>query len=1217
MRNKFFAVCVLLIVSFAINVAKANPSPELISYYTDLIGNSTSYDDFQAVEQKIFSKENKLDIEDKKKISEAVVQRWNDNVDVEYGKGMAEEVFRFVCAFGLETAANLPVVPGWVGGAMDAWGQGVQDHKPASRIFQDMLVGAAVGGFVPEIFRNTGNLALRLAKSKIGKVMFSEVGKIGTTLTRSAYCKKALEVLNQTVCKFGTEVEDLFNRLESAQQLRSLLRTEVNDLKSKYAELLRKPNGKLSNDELALKNWVLEQLSVKEAVIKEQKDIIGKISHALKERDPFIEEIRNIEREVTRFANRDIDYLSRYFDGKLKDGIVGLIKNIIPDKYEYLIVDAGSDLITRVADEISSDEESVVLTGYVYIDEYRSTDGGTQGTYENDHVNKTTTNGGGGRNSSSSDTTSHHSADNGTAKKNAPDTKDTPQQQQYYEYIPETDSKVNDGGGKGNGSLNQKGPSNDGGTPFELSPQVEKIYKPNSRTDEGTNQHQNGNGHGSENGSGQNNTGINNDSTNPQKNSDGGSVPFELSPQVEKVVHPDQNNNASGNDNNTSNNNDGNSQNSEQTQNADGQTNPPQNNNGQTGGNGRNSENGVNGTGNAGTTGSSGTVNGGADGGEANNQKRPLVAGTKDDFVSIPTTISNVSDVDNLDMDPLAKQILKEYLTGESNVLPPDFIPGAFGSLSTDVKDQKTIMQEAYAGEIAKIVGNDTAEKGALTQAIEDFVNGDNGNDMKAFEDMLSQTVDPSQKDKILSLTEAFKNVDQDGGKSLIEKMGADGQAVTDSLIVNEIKKQIGDVLPKDVADEVNGLLGTLDNKNLSKDTKAKILEQVQKLVDKAVPEHSADAINSILQKVIDGTSMQTLDEAKNLGKGIAADVLKGVIDKNLDPKLAKELNALIDGYMKNGAQGLTDAAKKELESLIDQYAPGSNTAELLKDAVNGIISGQANPTTWKDVATSVVADAANKLIDESNLPPDVKKAAKEAVNGLAQNGLTGLTTNMQQFITDYVTDKLGKDAGEAAGKIFNAIVTPGVDPWQEIVNQAPVIGAAVGQKFLDEAEKLVGKQIDKLIDKCPALKLVLGKLGIDGKGIIHGVVNVIGVLVSAPNLQTAIAQLSKMGLNFLKNVAAKLIDWALEWAVSWINNNLVPKVLDWASETLGKWADSAKAGGLIQKGLEWLQQQCQNCKKCGGIKINTAGTGKKVVDWIEGKIKAKSSPGTTVLTSP
>ena len=189
--------------------------------------------------------------------------------------------------------------------------------------------------------------------------------------------------------------------------------------------------------------------------------------------------------------------------------------------------------------------------------------------------------------------------------------------------------------------------------------------------------------------------------------------------------------------------------------------------------------------------------------------------------------------------------------------------------------------------------------------------------------------------------------------------------------------------------------------------------------------------------------------------------------------------------------------------------------------------------------------------------------------------------------------------------EILDAVVTPGKDPWEAIVHNADKIGSAIVEKLMKQVENLAAKQLDKLIAKYPALKAVLDKLGINGAGIVQGIKNVFGVLKNAPDLKTALTQLSQMAVNFLKDIAAKLIDWALEKLVGWVNNWLIPKVIDWASDTLGKWASSV-GNARIKAGLEWLQQQVQNCQKCARIKIKTQGIGAKVIQKIEDLTKSR-----------
>ena len=565
---------------------------------------------------------------------------------------------------------------------------------------------------------------------------------------------------------------------------------------------------------------------------------------------------------------------------------------------------------------------------------------------------------------------------------------------------------------------------------------------------------------------------------------------------------------------------------------------------------------------------------------------------------------------------------------------PANILNTAFADGLAEPKDAQTLANEAFDKEIDKIIRDVADGEESLAQKLKDFVKGKIDEAIKKGEDwienggirktileqvdkMIEGKVSSEDAQRIHTLVDTLCNVNKDGGESFCNTLGTDGKDLAVSLAVEALKKQFSDALPEDAAGMVNAMLDVLKDKGTADDYKKAVLGQIQSLITKYVPyENTANTLNGIIQDISEGNAIDVMDSIKGVGKNLGVDLLKDTISKNLDPELADRINALLDGFAKDGVQGVTDAALSQIYGLIDKYAPGKDSAQKLKDLIKGTLDGTVTAPDFKNTATTIVADGARNLINNSNLPQGVKDAANVAVDGLMQNGLTGLTTNVRDFISDYVSDYLGDDAaGEAVGKIFDAVVAPGVDPWQEILAQAPVIGAAVAEKCLLEAKELAARQIDKLIAKYPGVKKVLDKLGINGAGVIQGFVNVLGVLISAPSLSDAISTLSSMAAAYLKGIAAKLIDWALEWAVGWLNNTLMPKVLAWASDTLGKWADSVD-NKLIKQGLEWLQKQCERCKKQGGIKIKTAGTGTKVINYVEDLIKKRSQKqaGTTVL---
>ena len=562
--------------------------------------------------------------------------------------------------------------------------------------------------------------------------------------------------------------------------------------------------------------------------------------------------------------------------------------------------------------------------------------------------------------------------------------------------------------------------------------------------------------------------------------------------------------------------------------------------------------------------------------------------------------------------------------------IPANILNAVFNDDPAEPKDAQTLANEAFDKEIDKIVKDIVDGDESLAQKIKDYVKSKIDEMIKKGEEwiegggirktileqvdkMLDGKVSPEDAQRIHNLVDTLCNVNKDGGKSFCNTLGTDGKDLAVSLAIEALKKQLSDALPADAADMLNAMLDVLKQKGTVDDLKKAALEQIQELISRNVPyENTAKTLNNILQNIADGNAIDMIDSIKDVGKNLGVDLLKDVISKNLDPELAKRINALLDGFAKNGIQGVTDEALKQIYDLIDQYAPGADSAQKLKDLIKGTLDGTVTAPDFKGAATSIVTDLAKKLINDSNLPPEVKKLANEAIEGLVQNGIIGLTSNVGDFIQDYVTDQLGEDAGNAVREIFDAIVTPGQDPWETIVKDAPTIGKAIGQKVLAWVEKKVAAQIDKLIAKFPVLKSILDKLGITGQGIVQGIKNVLSVLWNATSLKDALTKLSGMAVNFLKNIAAKLINMALEYAINWLASNLIPKVVNWATSTLQKWADSAK-NPLVKKGLEWLAKQVSNCAKCANVKVKVSGVGEKVIQWMENQIN-KPKKGKTVL---
>ena len=195
--------------------------------------------------------------------------------------------------------------------------------------------------------------------------------------------------------------------------------------------------------------------------------------------------------------------------------------------------------------------------------------------------------------------------------------------------------------------------------------------------------------------------------------------------------------------------------------------------------------------------------------------------------------------------------------------------------------------------------------------------------------------------------------------------------------------------------------------------------------------------------------------------------------------------------------------------------------------------------------------------------------------------------------------------------------LSPTYDPWGEVFDSIPEEVGDVCEKVLSAAEGYAGKQLDKLIAKYPGLQNVLNHLGIDGTGIVRGVVNIIGVLVTSPDLGTALGRLTDMALNSLKQIAVRLIQWGVQWlAQKLLGNMLIPQVVKWVENAVSGWA-VGMATPVIDTGLQALRTQIEKCAKRAGLKINPSAPTQTTTKFVEELIsngKKNQQSGTSVF---
>ena len=354
------------------------------------------------------------------------------------------------------------------------------------------------------------------------------------------------------------------------------------------------------------------------------------------------------------------------------------------------------------------------------------------------------------------------------------------------------------------------------------------------------------------------------------------------------------------------------------------------------------------------------------------------------------------------------KDAVVDTITGGAANIPANILDAVFADDPAEPKDAQTLANEAFYKEVEKIVKDIADGDESLAQKIKDFVKGKIDEMIKKGEDwienggirrtileqvdkMVEGKVSPEDAQRIHNLVDTLCNVNKDGGESFLNTLGTDGKDLAVSLAIEALKKQLSDALPEDAADMVNALLDVLKENGTAEDYKKAVIGQLQDLITKYVPyENTANTLNNILQNIADGNAIDVMDSIKDVGKNLGIDLLKDAITKNLDPELAAKINALLDGFAANGIQGLTDEALAQINALIDKYAPGSDSAQKIKDIIKGTLNGTVTASDLKDAATSLAVDGAKKLINDSNLPQGVKDAANAAIDELAEDGISG-----------------------------------------------------------------------------------------------------------------------------------------------------------------------------------------------------------------------------------
>lgn len=347
-------------------------------------------------------------------------------------------------------------------------------------------------------------------------------------------------------------------------------------------------------------------------------------------------------------------------------------------------------------------------------------------------------------------------------------------------------------------------------------------------------------------------------------------------------------------------------------------------------------------------------------------------------------------------------------------------------------------------------------------------------------------------------------------------------------------------------------------------------------------------------------------DASDESGSEISA--LKEAIEKVLGKETAEQINAFIDEATKKGAQALDAAARKAIDALIDKNAPGPGSAAALKEVLDGVVKGTAKAADFKRASTELVCDATDKAIDKSGLDDASKKAAKEAVAHLRENGTDKFTEDARNFIEAYVSDKLGEEAGSAAGDIFGALISDDGDVWEAVRKDGLVIAEKIGAQLITKFEGKIAEQINKYVNKHPALKELFSATGLDGSKLVNGVKNIWGIFSGDGTLAQKFTELGKKLANDLQTIAVNVFKWGLQKFTAFLNN-LANKALDQVVKWVGKLAGKTD-NKLAKCALGWVCGQLESFKKKGTISLLTGKLSARVIEKVENKMKPQQSDG-------
>lgn len=329
--------------------------------------------------------------------------------------------------------------------------------------------------------------------------------------------------------------------------------------------------------------------------------------------------------------------------------------------------------------------------------------------------------------------------------------------------------------------------------------------------------------------------------------------------------------------------------------------------------------------------------------------------------------------------------------------------------------------------------------------------------------------------------------------------------------------------------------------------------DAVQVINNDALPQQYKDS-SALLNSVLSHTTANVICDGHSLGGG---EVTYAIADNDIMKRDASG-NLVLDenGNPISRVSGYTYNAAGLSENTMEMLASSPDGLERIKYASQNII----NVRNEKDPVSYVAYHLGDSY--------EVKWSAssENAHTVLNDHGIEHLIENMIsasgfENVWNIVESPVPLNATQGNGQ--------GQNRGQGGANGKTTVGSLI----LEKVNGLIDAQIAKIVQGHPFLKEVLSALNINGKSITGAVINILGVLQSAPDLQAALKGLSHLAIEGLKNMAASIISWGLS-KLEGLICNLIDKALDWILRQLNKLTNSIsnslvrEALGLLQKGI-------------------------------------------------